>query len=93
MVENALVLVCRHLRYYLIEYQPEEQAWSHGANKGPEQKFHPDLSELELLRSDADLILSPILSQLNASKIEVLGADRRDFVQSLMRQLRDVKRW
>lgn len=98
-IEHTLVLIFRHLKYYLVDYVPPQGDVTYRTASDRQQHaaaarlYTPDVSELELLKSDADLVLQPILNQLGMYKLDVFGMERKEYVQSLIRQLKEVKRW
>jgi len=74
-VELGLVLILRHLEYYLLQYHASSQITQsfNAHNRKEYSMFQPDTSELDILKSDVGSVLGPTLTTLSSMKVCLWG--------------------
>jgi hypothetical protein len=99
ILEHSLLLLFRHLRFYFMNVTTDGRSSSVGfdAHAPPprSRSFLLAAGDVEVLRTDAKLVLQPILQKLGEIELskEAVGLTyqtRNDYLQMLVRMLRDL---
>ncbi|KAJ2617293.1 hypothetical protein H4S08_000394 [Coemansia sp. RSA 1365] len=95
-VEQALVLLWRHLSFFVASETVEDSYLSGSSSKNtrlPASFALPSLQERESLRSDASIALPPLLTLLSEIKLTdefASAATHTSFIQMLVRRIKDL---